>query len=406
MRAGLSLWPLLLGAAFCVAGPACGEMPLAASAGIEAELGRALFEKLWVPAPTATRASDGLGPAFNARACANCHPDAGRGTFEFGLVAKLSQGAGAGPLPPDPVLGAQLQTRAVAGLAPEGVLQITRADGVLRADITGAAPDPARRIALRFAPPLIASGQIEALPEAQIRARHDPDDRDQDGISGRAAEAYSPDLGRMALARFGWKAEAATLQDQSAKAFHDDLGLSTPLYPDPYGDCRTPACRALPNGEDAGLREGREVGAEALGAVALYLRALRPEIAPISGAGAPDIAQRGATLFASAGCAACHANAPLFSDLLLHDMGAALADDHIRAQTPPNPAQATAAEWRTAPLYGLSLSKHGPFLHDGRAQTLDQAIDAHGGEAVSARDKVRAAPAADQAALIAYLESL
>ena len=401
--------------------------------GLDAELGRALFEKLWVPAPTATRASDGLGPLFNARACINCHPGNGRGHLPeggqgFGAVLKLSQ-PGAGAPIPHPVLGSQLQDRAATGLRPEGrmALRFERVsvrleDGTevaLRrpvAEIIPAPSDPVT-LALRVAPPLVGLGLIEAIPEAAIHAGADPEDRDGDGISGRAANVPSRALGQEALGRFGWKAEMATIADQSAQAFSHDLGLSTPLYPDPAGDCPTEACRAMPHGEDAGLRDGREVSGAALDLVALYLssRAVPARRDPT----AAEVL-RGEQVFHEIGCAACHrpgfetgaeaARPDLagqtiwpYSDFLLHDMGPGLADARPGVDAAPG-------EWRTPPLWGIGLTRAATgresYLHDGRAETLLDAVLWHGGEARAARDRVTALPKADRAALIRFLESL
>ncbi len=395
-------------------------------------LGEALFEKLWVPAPSTTRASDGLGPLFNARACASCHPGDSRGAPVdeaaglSGMVLKLGAPGGG----PDPHLGAQLQDRAAPGLAPEGALalewieeQIPLAGGEslsLRRPVPRVTPPlgPATLTDLRIAPQLIGLGLLEAVPEAAIRAGADPEDRNGDGISGRVSElggALGPRLGR-----FGQKAGAASLPEMIAAAFATDLGLSTPLFPDPAGDCTAAqtACRAAPMGEDAGLRDGREVSAEALDLTAAYIRGLA--VPARRTPGAPQVLA-GKAAFYDAGCPACHR--PKFvtekrpadparsfqliwpyTDLLLHDMGPGLAE------TRPE-AGASGAEWRTPPLWGIGLTaaaRGGParFLHDGRARSLLEAVLWHGGEARAARDRVAAMAPETRAALIRFLESL
>ena len=404
--------------------PAPVSVPAASLDGLEAEMGRALFEKLWVAAPSSTKGSDGLGPLFNARACSNCHegggrsrlPDAGGAqdiSSPLGTVVKFTGDHGHARF------GLQLQDRAVTGLAgaagglaPEGALAlryqmeaVALEDGTqvslrrVAPQIRGdAAEVPLTALSLRVSPPLFGVGQIAAIPEAEISAQADPDDTDGDGISGRVAEAFSPELGRVALARFGWRSGAVTLKDQTAQAFFVDMGLSSPLFPDPQGDCLS--CAGMPHGEDAGLRDGREVSASTLDLVVRYLTDLPVTI------GAGGDVNEGAALFAQAGCGACHRaqaysnGARPYSDFLLHDMGADLADGG-------------GAEWRTTPLWGLGASggdaggsAGGGYLHDGRALTILEAVLWHGGEARAARDRVAGMTAAQRAALVDYLRSL
>ena len=404
--------------------PAPVSVPTASLDGLEAEMGRALFEKLWVAAPSSTKGSDGLGPLFNARACFNCHEGGGRsylpvasGTAAIaapiGTVVKFTGDHGHSRF------GLQLQDRAVTGLAggtgglaPEGALAlsyqmeaVTLGDGTqvslrrVMPQIRGEAAEvPLTALSLRVSSPLFGIGQIAAIPEAEISAQADPDDTDGDGISGRVAEAFSPELGRVALARFGWRSGAVTLKDQTAQAFFVDMGLSSPLFPDPQGDCLS--CAGMPHGEDAGLRDGREVSASTLDLVVRYLTDLPVTI----GAGGDE--NEGAALFAQAGCGACHRaqaysnGARPYSDFLLHDMGADLADGG-------------GAEWRTTPLWGLGASggdaggsAGGGYLHDGRALTILEAVLWHGGEARAARDRVAGMTAAQRAALVDYLRSL
>lgn len=377
-----------------------------------AELGRALFEKLWVAAPSSTRGSDGLGPLYNARACSNCHETGGgaalpaqQGPSVFGLVARFVGADGVALAHPD--YGLQLQDRAVTGavagavdgavpdgFGPEGALSLRYSfeDGLRAVEpVISGANIGAHFISMRIAPPLIGMAQIADIPEAEIAARADPEDADGNGISGRIARAYSPDLGRVALSRFGWRAEAVTLRDQTAQAFAIDMGLSSPLSPDPQGDCI--GCDGIPSGEDAGLRDGREVSNEVLDLIVAYLSSLQPETG-----------SAGAEIFDQTGCGGCHTNgystgARPYSDFLLHDMGRDLADR--------NAADAAgSAEWRTAPLWGAGLPERKGYLHDGRARTILEAVLWHGGEAAAVRDRVVQMPAPDRAALIEFLESL
>ena len=415
---------------------------------LDFHLGAALFGKLWVTAPSATRASDGLGPLFNARSCLGCHPGNGRGAPRgdtdpgaSGMVLRLSV---AGELPaelaaiegylatlPHPQLGEQLQDFAIAGQVPEGRLAIRYTEipvplaggqsaSLRRPDYSLDPALPAGTLTSpRIAPPMIGLGLLEAIPEADILAAADPGDADGDGISGRAATVWSRELGAPALGRFGWKAGHATLADQVASAFALDIGISNPLYPGGWGDCTGAQgnCREAAHGEDAGLREGLELDSTGLALTTHFAAALAvPERRDIAG----REVLRGKEMFHAAGCAACHrpkhvtARLPEdparsfqliwpHTDLLLHDMGEGLADHRPEAT-------ASGREWRTPPLWGIGLTRavsgHTLYLHDGRARSLLEAILWHGGEAQPARDAVAGMDPEDRAALIRFLESL
>jgi len=412
-------------------------------------LGRALFEKLWVSSPASTKASDGLGPLFNARACGACHVNDGRGhppahadddrtsiVLRIGLpptAAEIARLEGYLAGAPDPVYGTQLQDRASVGHVSEGrvtlryeEVPVTLGDGTvvsLRRPVFGASglaygplhPDAA--LSARVAPPMIGLGLLEAIPAEEIVARADPGDADGDGISGRAQVVWSAAQGRTMLGRFGLKAGQPTLLDQAASAFSADIGLSSPLLPDPAGDCTAAQalCRTGPHGD--GDARAFEIDGEALDAVRFYSANLG---VPARRAVADARVLRGKELFHAAGCAACHTPKHVtarlpdrpevsfqliwpYTDLLLHDMGPGLADGLTEGR-------ANGAEWRTPPLWGIGrtaeVSGHTQFLHDGRARSLLEAILWHGGEALAARNAVAAMPAADRNALIRFLESL
>ncbi|TDE41250.1 thiol oxidoreductase [Antarcticimicrobium sediminis] len=430
----------------------------AATLDFESELdfrtGKSLFEKLWVSSPSSTLASDGLGPLYNARACESCHIRDGRGhppaqgEVPVGLVLHLSRpvvaeavGGEAGvaripdthPIAPDPVYGRQLQTRALRGLSPEYRLSISHdtieiplaggARATLRAphyhlnDLSYGPLAADTMISPRAAPQMIGLGLLEAIPAADILAQADPEDGDGDGISGRANIVWSMTYQRPMLGRFGHKAAQPSLRDQSARAFADDLGISTPLLTAGWGDCTAAqaACRSAPHG-DADARVF-EVDATGLDLVTRYARNL--SVPARRNPGDPQVL-RGKQVFHDTGCNACHRAKFIthvlpeqpaqsfqliwpYSDMLLHDMGPGLADNRPEGR-------ATGQEWRTAPLWGIGLTEtvsgQASFLHDGRAHTLLEAILWHGGEAQPHRDRVIALPPADRTALIRFLESL
>lgn len=382
---------------------------IAGDSGLDAAIGKALFERPWVPAPSSTRANDGLGPLFDARSCSACHPGAGRGATALdgagrpegiGLVLSLFRADGAG----DPVYGHRLETMTLPGVPAEGEIGVTVENRrrLPHADSLGYGPlDPAMHISLRAAPDLRGRGRLEQVDDATILALEDPDDRNGDGVRGRARRLEQAE-GGSSIGRFGWKASHATLEGQTSEAFQLDLGLSTPLRPEPWGDCTAEqvACRNAPHGRDA---EGEpEISPAIVERIVVYLRSLKVP------ATEPD--RRGAKLFAAAGCVACHrpslptgegGTVALFTDVLLHDMGPGLAD------TGGVPG-AAAAEWRTAPLAGLSraLARGDGLLHDGRAGSVAQAVRWHDGEASGARTRFEALDAADRRALVDYVSSL
>lgn len=414
-------------------------------------VGNGLFRKVWVPAPASTRASDGLGPLYNARSCQRCHLKDGRGhppepgdahaTSMFLRVSVPAEGHPLQPLipgwhatAPDPVYGEQLQDFAAPGHRAEYRLAVdweeipvALSEGetahlrrpTWRAEGLGYGPlHPQAMLSPRVAPQMIGLGLLEAIPAADILAGADPDDADGDGISGRPSVVWSTAFHRPMLGRFGWKAGAPTVEEQSAGAFSGDMGLSTPLHAAPWGECTAAQadCRAARHGVYTDLGP-HEVSAEALNLVTFYSRNLAvPARRDVDD---PQVL-RGKAVFHAVGCAACHRPAFVthrladqpeqsfqliwpYTDLLLHDMGEGLADNR-------HEGVASGREWRTAPLWGVGLTEtvngHMQLLHDGRARGLLEAILWHGGEAQAARDAVIDMPKADRDALLRFVGSL
>lgn len=400
-------------------------------------LGKALFERLWVQAPSSTKSADGLGPLFNARACSTCHKGGGQTPValepgELPATSSLTLRVGEvmdGKLAPHPDLGEQLQTLAVTGLPSEGRLllqydlhQVRLADGTsveLRQPHFLIANDAGKLPAIDWLSPRLAQdlhglGLLERIPFERMADLADPDDLDGDGISGAVVMGtYADD--NIHPGRFGWKATEPDLERQASSAFHFDIGLSTPTHLEPWGDCTEAevTCRALPHGAKAGEPE---VNDQLVSLIANFLRDL-----PAPKPAQPTEATRaGAAIFAKAGCGACHTEqqpsvdaagkdigiAP-YTDLLVHDMGDGLAD---LSDTGAVSSATDARDWRTAPLWGLGQrAAKGPattLLHDGRARSILEAILWHGGEAAKAQQAAADLSAADRAKLIAFLESL
>jgi len=407
-------------------------------------LGSAVFRQVWTPAGEGAAHFDGLGPLYNARSCDGCHardgrgrpPPAGGGAYPAASMilrlARAGEAADSG-MAPDPVYGRQLQDAALAGFAPEGRLRVDYAEtafvfadgetAMLRrprfsiADAAHGPPHAATVASARIAPAMIGAGLIERIPAGDIIAGADPDDRDGDGISGRA-NLVDAGGAMLAVGRFGWKAAQPDLESQISTALSLDMGIATARHPAGYGDCTAAeaACRAAPDGATPAF-ESLEAHSVIVGWLVRYAANLAVP-APRGVDGATVAA--GKALFADIGCAACHrpafTTAPdpdqphlgnrriaPYSDFLLHHMGEGLADGLAEGR-------AAGGEWRTQPLWGIGLTRevngNTAFLHDGRARSLTEAILWHGGEAAAARQAFAALDAASRARLIAFLDAL
>jgi CxxC motif-containing protein (DUF1111 family) len=255
----------------------------------------------------------------------------------------------------------------------------------------------------RIARKVIGMGLLEAIDERTILARADMKDCDGNGISGRANFIKEPVTGTLRLGRFGWKAEKVSVQHQAAEAAMEDMGVGSSIFPD--------------NGK-------AELSDADLSKLVTYMRLVTVPGQRNYG----DATQvRGEAIFKSIGCSNCHAtdivtgpNHPFaelrnqaikpYSDMLLHDMGADLADNSAIPAPTSESSPASASEWRTPPLWGTGLlatiSTHTGLLHDGRAKDVTEAVLWHGGEAEKVKTSFAALPAADRAALVAFVMSL
>ena len=373
----------------------------------------------------------GLGPVFDNVSCEGCHDGDGRGrppgpgeafeSFLFRISVPGKEGGTGGTINV-PMFGGQLQLRATPGLKPEAVASITYtevagqfADGtpyslrVPRYEFYDTYAPLSQKLLFspRSAPFNFGLGLLEAIPEDSIRANEDANDANGDNISGRANVVWDAAAGRPALGRFGWKAGAPNLIQQTAGAYNGDMGVTSSMFP--AESCQGDRLECASHDP--------EVNDETVLAVARYMQTLAvPARRNLDDAQATQ----GETIFYQVGCAGCHrptfttgtlAGVPsvwdqtihAYTDLLLHDMGPDLADDR------PD-FQATGREWRTPPLWGIGLvqtvSGHSNFMHDGRARSLLEAVLWHGGEAKRSRDAVLALPASARAALVKFLESL
>lgn len=333
---------------------------------------------------------DGLGPVFNAASCAQCHNLPALGGFS--TITEVRAG---------------YRDEDGRFYALEGGT-LYHLFSVPPHDCQARIPPEANVIARRMSIPLFGAGLVEAIPDDTIAALEDPEDRDGDGVRGRAARVFDVATRRERIGRFGWKAQQATLLAFGADAYQNEMGITNDLFPEETALGVAPdvlrRCDPASDPEDV---PNRVTGLRGIDNFEAFLKFL----APLPRGVITDAVRRGEAAFAEAGCAACHAPVlrtgpspnpvfdrrpvPLYSDLLLHDIG---TGDGIEQ------GASTGDEIRTPALWGLRYRR--PFLHDGSAATLDQAIRRHDREALRARDRYLALPPPDRDALLAFLRSL
>jgi CxxC motif-containing protein (DUF1111 family) len=380
-----------------------------------ARAGEVLFKHEWKPKDPLTPNGDGLGPVFNETSCVACHNQAGPG--------------GAGGLEHNVTT---FTVRAEGRQARQGVVH---AHGVKQAetlmDIDPTFPSISRptleqvvelqgrknkclpfpkgvHLSQRNTPALFGVKLIDEIPERDILAGA-KSQRLKAGMAPSSDETVP--VGRALhladgrIGRFGWKAQMASLSDFVQAACANELGLSNPGQAQP-----TPIYY-----KGASLKSpGLDLTQEQCDQLTAFCASLpRPvELRSWGISSKQEIAGKG--LFAKIGCADCHTPKlgtvdGLYSDLLLHSMGAELVGGGSYGEPPipipdapdegPGPS-----EWRTPPLWGVSDSA--PYLHDGRAATLEEAINLHGGQGKRAANKFTALKRDEQAQLIAFLKTL
>lgn len=386
--------------------------------------------------------------------CVACHVNNGRGPAPSAgaplstMAFKLSSGEldASGRPQPHPLFGSMLQWRslnAAVPAEPQAQLAYTAVNGTyadgstyqLQAPVYSFVGGPSsggggnRIFASSFEPndgassgiqffsprmpqSLAGLGLLEAIDEATLLERHDPNDSNGDGISGRASLVTQSGAPNPYVGRFGWKADKYSLRRFIAHALRNDIGVKTSVFPQLDCTASQSACAQQ-------AQSGASLSDRALDLLTVYIQALgapgrRPHTVDL-----PAVA-RGEAAFATLGCADCHTPTlrtgmkhPLaelrgqtirpYTDLLLHDMGADLADQ-LSADGERN------REWRTPALWGLGMRQavngHSRLLHDGRARSLEEAILWHGGEAQASRNRFRTSAATVRQDLIAFLESL
>ena len=333
----------------------------------------------------------GLGPTFVATSCGSCHAGDGKG-HPFSTLTRFGQSAPGQNTFLDHG-GPQLQNRALPGYKPESL--------------------PSGVTFSRFTPPANTGlGYLEAVSDADIIGMADPNDSDNDGISGRPqwkelASFIEPsnravERNGKYIHRFGKKASAYNLLHQTVGAYSEDMGVtSTYLSKSVY----------------SGIETDPEVSNQTINDLVFYLQTLK---APIRRHQDKPAVIAGEKLFVDINCSGCHKStlktsfSPIgvlsnktfhpYTDLLLHDMGTELDDGYTEGN-------AQTSEWRTPPLWGLGLSPNSQggqyyLMHDGRATSIESAILLHGGEAKNSRDQFNNLSESDKSNLLGFLESL
>jgi CxxC motif-containing protein (DUF1111 family) len=333
--------------------------------------------------------ASGLGPIYNNVSCVSCHAAnavGGSGPITVTRFGRTTNGV----FDPLTELGGSLLQQFAIDPAVQEVI-----------------PPQANVVVHRQTTPLFGLGLIEAIADADIiRGAQHPV---VDGIRGRAAMIVDVDSSATRVARFGWKNQHATLLAFAGDAYLNEMGITNRFFP----------TENAPNGNTALLAQFDTVadpedvidpttGKSDIDRQADFMRYLAPPPAlPLTASAAA-----GRNVFNQINCAVCHTpmmttapNAiaaldrkpvPLYSDLLLHDMGI-LGDGIAQAAAQPR-------EMRTAPLWGLRAS--GPYLHDGRAGTIDDAIRGHEGEAAGSRDRYLRLTATQRQQLLDFLGTL
>ena len=399
-------------------------------------LGKSFFTIPWVEAPSVTTARDGLGPLFNANSCISCHPSNGRGVLfnkdgfvSRSLIAKLSiksndlkehkESLKYKGFVPNGIYGEQLSINAIHGIDFEGKikvdfeeLDITFPDGEKQVllkpkysleNLNYGVISNDTNISYRLASTLNGVGLIELILDNDILKNVDENDSNRDGISGKANYVYSNITKKEELGKYTWKAGVYSLKEQIASAAHNDMGLTTSIFP--YENCTSvqKECNNAPK-----ARNKIDLPDERLDAITFYLKNLKAYSPKIT-----NEYKEGLEIFEQISCAKCHISSfetkkgfkvyP-YSDFLLHDMGEELSDGKVEFM-------ALAQEWRTAPLWGLALhkkiNKEKPrLLHDGRARSFQEAILWHGGEALNSKENYMNLPKEKREKLLKFLEEL
>jgi CxxC motif-containing protein (DUF1111 family) len=335
--------------------------------------------------------AEGLGPLFNDQSCMACHGIMAGSSNRINTRFGRREDHLFDPL--ERLGGSLVQSR--------GIGTIPTADGNVHFSGEGV-PDQANTVTVRRTPTLQGLGFVDAVPDATWLAIAEAQLVADPSTAGRVHRVFDTATGAVAVGKFGWKAQVATLRRFAGDALVNELGITNPEFPHepcPQGDCAALAFNPAPALNDDGA---------AVTALTDFMTMLA---APPRGA-IPSQVAVGEAVFREIGCATCHlpvletgpsAIAALdhaifhpYSDFLLHDMGG-LGDGIAQGD-------ATGREMRTAPLWGLGTKTL--FLHDGNAPRLSEAILRHDGQGRASRDRFAGLEPARLTTLLAFLKSL
>jgi len=427
--------------------------------------GFSFFRDPWVASPSSTKSRDGLGPLFNTRSCISCHDAGSRGPMaevgesmpsslviklglrdEFNDINRQTTNLTKNLTVVDPNYGDQIQPRGILFRHPklesapqgEALLKLSYqtvngyyADGSSyqlsqpKYQLTEMAyGNLASHIGItpRFAPNIFGAGLLDAIHVDDLLAQEDIDDKNRDGISAKYNRVMNIATGELDIGRFSLKAKHPTLAQQIAAAFRNDIGITNRLFPtetctEKQVVCQQTARLGEPSNEHGHHQEPFEISDKLFNLVVNFNQLLG--VPPARNLTTEKVS-KGREHFYQLGCQQCHTpsyrtdkNYPVevladqliwpYSDLALHDMGEMLADN-VKED------DANGQEWRTPPLWGIGLqqstTKQQRFLHDGRANSISEAILWHGGEAEAAQKKFTQLTANQRQELIKFLRAI
>ena len=339
---------------------------------------------------------DGLGPTYNAQSCRECHQNVVTGGAS--QVAELRSGRTQDGQFFESLGGTLIHSRATY---PDLVEQITPEDNT---------------VTFRISTNTLGNGFVESIANSTLLAIRS---KQPEAMRGTAVMVAVLEAGSKArIGRFGWKGQHASLVSFSADAYLNEMGITTPLFPEEntsngryVGDGS--GYDPVPDPEDDGVD---------VVAFADFMRATK---APPRGTITADVSA-GEALFNKTGCAVCHTPSITtarpgtkinggeftvpnalgnkiihpYSDYLLHDIG---TGDGIPVLPLPEYAS-TASQMRTAPLWALRTRNR--LMHDGLSLTKQDAIQRHAGQAAGVTKKYNALSDAEKNQLLAFLNSL
>ena len=408
-------------------------------------VGNALFERMWEDSSISKNiAKDGLGPFFSARSCESCHINDGRGHIpltnkedKISVVIQISQNKAQSndyiKNIEDDIYGGQISEFAVKDVLKEADIiidykyslemyedgrvvelrrPIIKIDNLSYGDF-----NESTTFSARIAQPMIGLGLIEHISDQSLLMNEDINDKNNDGVSGKANKVWDIENEKLAIGRFGWKAAQPSVYQQTADAFYHDMGLSNKLYSNPFNcTSKQEECTKAISGNSEEY-DDLEVSNDQLDLVTFYSSQLG---VPARRSINAENVKKGKEIFFELNCNSCHvesfttgdsgSHANLnnqiiypYSDFLLHDMGESLSDG-------VSEFLAQGSEWRTPPLWGIGLtnivSEEYGYLHDGRARTIEEAILWHGGEANEIIQNYKKLKKSEVNQLLSFINSL